>query len=69
VLAQPTYFVRSTTSWMPHPWRFHGWAAMPAGSRDLADPQTRDGTNNAVVTKWDSQRCSQQWSFVGIATM
>jgi hypothetical protein len=23
--------------WMPHPWRFHGWAAMPRGSGDFAD--------------------------------
>jgi hypothetical protein len=22
---------------MPHTWRFHGWAAMPTGSGDLAD--------------------------------
>jgi hypothetical protein len=22
---------------MPHPWRFHGWAAMPTGSGDFAD--------------------------------
>jgi len=24
-------------NWMPHPWRFHGWAAMPMGSGDFAD--------------------------------
>jgi hypothetical protein len=23
--------------WMPHPWRFHGWAAMTMGSGDFAD--------------------------------
>src|SRR5258708_26617074 len=23
--------------WMPHPWRFHGWAAMAMGSGDFAD--------------------------------
>jgi len=22
---------------MPHPWHFHGWAAMPMGSGDFAD--------------------------------
>jgi len=35
-LAQLMYFVQSTTSWMPHPWQVHGWAAMPMGSGDFA---------------------------------
>ena len=26
---------------MPHPWRFHGWAAMPMGSGDFADGNLR----------------------------
>jgi hypothetical protein len=26
---------------MPHPWRFHGWAAMPMGSGDFADVKLR----------------------------
>jgi hypothetical protein len=30
-LAQPTHFVRASVNWMPHPWRFHGWAAMQTG--------------------------------------
>jgi hypothetical protein len=29
--------VARNTAWMPHPWRFHGWAAMPMGSGDFAD--------------------------------
>jgi hypothetical protein len=36
-LAQPMYLVQSTTSWMPHPWHFHGWAATPMRSGDSAD--------------------------------
>jgi hypothetical protein len=40
-LAQPMYFVQSTTNWMPHPWQFHGWAAMPRGSGDFADVKLR----------------------------
>ena len=26
---------------MPHPWRFHGWAAMPLASGDFADAKLR----------------------------
>jgi hypothetical protein len=26
-LAQPTYFLAAIANGMPHPWRFHGWAA------------------------------------------
>jgi len=40
-LAEPTHFVRATMNWMPHPWRFHGWAAMPMGSGDFADLKLR----------------------------
>jgi hypothetical protein len=40
-LAQPMYFVQSTTNWMPHPWQFHGWAAMPMGSGGFADLKLR----------------------------
>jgi hypothetical protein len=40
-LAQPTYFLQATVSWMPHPWRFHGWAARPRGSGDFADVKLR----------------------------
>jgi len=32
--AQP-HFVRATTDWMPHPWHFHGWAAMLPRSQDF----------------------------------
>jgi hypothetical protein len=35
--AQPTHFVGASANWMPHPWRFHGWAAVPMGSADFAD--------------------------------
>ena len=40
---QPGYRVRWSSraslwrSWMPHPWQFRGWAAMPMGSGDFAD--------------------------------
>jgi len=40
-LAQPMYFVHSTTSRIPHPWRFHGWAAMPMGSGGFAHADLR----------------------------
>ena len=35
-LARPTHLVRASANWMPHPWRFHGWAAIPMGSGDFA---------------------------------
>ena len=41
VMAKPTHFVRPSVNWMPHPWRFHGWAAMPMGSGDFADVKPR----------------------------
>jgi len=40
-LAEPTHFVPASVNWMPHPWRLHGWAAMPTGSGDFADVKLR----------------------------
>jgi hypothetical protein len=40
-LAQPRHFARASVNGMPHPWRFHGWAAMPMGSGDFADVKLR----------------------------
>jgi hypothetical protein len=34
-------FYFNSLNWMPHPWRFHGWAAMPMGSGDFADVKLR----------------------------
>ena len=36
-LAQPTESIQLSENGLPHPWQFHGWAAMPLPSRDSAD--------------------------------
>jgi hypothetical protein len=35
-------FVRASVNWMPHPWRFHGWAAMPTDSGDFGDVKLQE---------------------------
>jgi hypothetical protein len=36
-----TFSDKATANGMPHPWRFHGWAAIPWGSGDFADTKLR----------------------------
>jgi hypothetical protein len=33
---QTTHSFRPNVRWMPYPWQFHGWAAMPMGSEDFS---------------------------------
>jgi len=63
-------FDRTSMNWMPHPWHFHGWAAMPHGSwRFMTQTGELDAASRCGFDRTSMNSMPHPWHFHGWAAM